>query len=136
MGPVQHQKLIATRLVKAMQARTMSLAELATATGLAVSRIGNYRTGLRLMKPWDAKVIAAALGIGPAFLLGIEDPAEERLIRNWRALPENERERIAAKLDTEAMAYRGDAIPDHRLGHLSAAGKPQASKPARKSAKP
>ena len=35
----------------------MSLADLAAATGLAVSRIGNYRTGLRLMKPWDAKVI-------------------------------------------------------------------------------
>lgn len=56
MGPAQHQKLIATRLVKAMEARTMRLADLAAATGLAVSCIGNYRTALRLMKPWDAKV--------------------------------------------------------------------------------
>ena len=132
MGPVQHQKLIAARLVKAMEARTMSLADLAAATGLAVSRIGNYRTGLRLMKPWDAKVIASALGIAPAFLLGIEDPIEERLIRNWRALPENERQRIAAKLDAEAMTYRGDAIPDQRLGHLSAAGKREARRPTKK----
>lgn len=62
MKPTQHQKLIATRLKKAMEDRRMSLAELSTATGLGVSQIGNYRTGLRLMKPWDARTLAGAWG--------------------------------------------------------------------------
>lgn len=138
MTPNQHQKLVATRLKDAMAQKKWRLEDLSRATGIAVSTLGNYRTGLRLMKPWDAKGIAGALGVRAAFLLCLEDSQfsptaeEERLVRNWRALPENERQRLALKLEAEAMAYRSDAIPDARLGHLSAAEKGSPRAPAQK----
>lgn len=121
-----------------MSDKEWRLEDLSGATGIRVSTLGNYRTGLRLMKPWDAKVIAGALGIRPAFLLCIEEsqllttPEEERLVRNWRALPENERQRLASKVEAAAMTYRSDAVPDEQLGHLSASGKPFPERVAKK----
>lgn len=122
----------------AMRPEKWRLADLSKATTIRVSTLGNYCTGVRLMKPWDAMTIAKALGIRAAYLLCLEDSQflataeEERLIRNWRALPENAREKFASKIETDAIPYRSDAIPDGKLEHLSAAGKKPVAKVARK----
>lgn len=125
----------------AMRPVKWRLRDLKEATGIEVSTLGNYCTGARLMKPWDAITIAGALGVRASYLLCLEDSQfvataeEERLIRNWRALPEKDREKFASKIETDAIPHRSDTIPDGKLAHLSAAGKKPAARAAKKAAK-
>lgn len=106
--------------------REMTLDELSKLTSgvLSASRISNYEQGLRLPKPQDALILGKALGVAPSYLLCIdaEDemlPEEQDLLRNWRALPENERRAYGRRIQALALVYR-DAVPDEKLGHLSA----------------
>ena len=83
------------------------------------------------MKPQEALILAEALGVAASHLMCLDGegemlPEESELLRNWRALPENERNSYARRIQALALVYR-DAVPDDKLEHLSA--KSAAKKP-------
>jgi len=105
--------------------RGITLDELSERTKhvLSSSRISNYEQGLRLPKPQDALILGQALGVSAGHLMcleGEEDmlPEESDLLRNWRALPENERNAYARRIQALALVYR-DAVPDEKVEHFS-----------------
>ncbi len=49
---------------------------------LSTSRIANYEAGLRILKVEQAKILAKALSVSTAYLLGLETTASETLIEN------------------------------------------------------
>lgn len=119
MEPSQFKKAIGNRLRKAREDKGWSLREMSAISGGAYpkSTISNYEQGQRTPDPWDAKALAELLGIKAGYLMCLEEiqlvisQDEEKLLRNWRALPENEREGIARKLEVAAIRYR-KAVPD------------------------
>jgi transcriptional regulator with XRE-family HTH domain len=63
---------------------------------LSSSRIANYEQGTREIGILEAEILGKALYVQPAYVMGVTSlrhplsPAEEELVRNFRALPENE----------------------------------------------
>lgn len=122
LAPMDYRKEIGARIAAARTEKGWTLKELAAKTNgkLDPNRISNYETGFRMPKPAEIVTLAKALGKRPAYMMCLEDaqlpitPQEETLIRNWRALPENERMDWFRKIDARAMTYR-DPAPDHRV---------------------
>jgi transcriptional regulator with XRE-family HTH domain len=88
---------------------------------LSSSRIANYEQGTRELGIQEAEILAKALYVQPAYIMGITSlkaplsPAEEELVRNFRALPENERSNYFKRIAALALAYR-TPVADERLG--------------------
>lgn len=120
MPPVEIKKEQAQRLRKARANMGFTLREVSERTGgqISPSRLSNYEQGLRLLKSREALVLAPVLEVNAPYLLCVEgeDMTTEELefLRNWRALPENERRQYARRIEVLALAYR-EPIPDERV---------------------
>jgi hypothetical protein len=70
--------------------------------------------------PADVAILAKALGKRPAYLMALDDnplpmdAKEERLLRNWSALPENERMDFFRQIEVRALRYR-DPVADREV---------------------
>lgn len=114
MQGMDFKEKIAKRIRAARMDAGLTLRKLAEATDniVSISRLNNYEHGTRMPGPAEAVLLGEALGIRPAYFLGVDDvqipitPAEEALVRNWRALPENERMDVFRQLEVKAMRYR------------------------------
>lgn len=119
---VDYKKEIGRRIRSARDERGWTLAELSRETNdvLSRTRIGNYETGERTPGPAEALVLAGALKVRAAYIMGVDDvqlhitTQEEALIRNWRTLPENQRMQYFRQLEQMAMAHR-DPVTDARV---------------------
>ena len=85
---------------------------------ISPSRLSNYEQGLRLLKPPEAVALAPVLGVKASYLLCVEGEEmkqeEVDLLRNWGALPENERKQYARRIEVLALAYR-EPVADERV---------------------
>ena len=85
---------------------------------ISPSRLSNYEQGLRLLKSREALALAPVLGVNPSYLLCVEGDEmtqeEIELLRNWRALPENERRQYGRRIEVLALAYR-EPVADERV---------------------
>lgn len=121
---VDIKKRIGERIRISRDAKRLTLKQLSRLTGgvLSESRISNYEQGIRQLKSKEALVLAVPLGVEPSYLLCVEGEEEgemtaqeSALLRNFRALPENERGAYARRIEVLALAYR-EPVPDERLG--------------------
>jgi transcriptional regulator with XRE-family HTH domain len=120
------------RIKSARADRAWSQRELSEQTGnkLSSSRIANYEQGTREVGIQEAEILAKALHVQPAYIMGITtlktplNLIEEELVKNWRVLPENERESYFKRIETLALAYR-TPVADERLGDKWQAPAPQ-----------
>jgi transcriptional regulator with XRE-family HTH domain len=120
------QRLSAARSKKLREDRGLTLAELAHRTGnkLSKSRINNYEQARRMLGPWEAVVLASALGTSAAYLLCIDDENgratmshdEIALILNLRTLPHDVRVNFAGRIAGLAAGYR-HVLPDESVRH-------------------
>lgn len=91
-----------------------SLSDLARRTGdrLQKSRLSNYEQGERMPGPAEAVILGAVFEVAPAHVLCLDDdmPAlskeEADLIRNFRALPENQRQEYSERIADMALIYK------------------------------
>lgn len=124
------------RIKSARADRGWSQRELSEQTGnkLSSSRIANYEQGTREVGIQEAEILGKALHVQPGYIMGVTtlktplNPIEEELVKNWRVLPENERESYFKRIEALALAYR-TPVADERLGDKWQA-------PARQDAKP
>lgn len=135
---MDYKKEIGRRIQESRLDKGWTLEQLAAKTGLLANRISNYETGYRMPKPQEIVTLAKAMGKRAAFIAALEDNqlpisgTEEKLIRNWRTLPERERMSYFRKIDQLAMTYR-DPVSD-RAVEMSL-GKPGQDKKRRKEPK-
>lgn len=107
------------RLAKARDARKWTLRELSQSLGglLSPSRLSNYEQGLRKLSQQEALALSSVLHVPASYLLCIDVNEEEmtlqeqELLRNFRALPERERNDYARGLEVIALAFKEPA-PD------------------------
>jgi transcriptional regulator with XRE-family HTH domain len=97
----------------------LSLEALAKATDgkLSKSRISNYEQGLRMPGPQEANVLAKVLGVDAAWLMCLQSVFTAQaieLMRNWQALPENDRMDYFRRIEVLALAYR-QPVPDEPI---------------------
>lgn len=116
---------IGRRIREGRDAKGWTLEELSERTGgiLGKTRISGYENGDKLPGPETVALLAEILGRRPAYMMCMEDKQEEALVRNWRTLSEKDRMEIFRKLEALAMANR-DPVPDYKVEHMSAKGKP------------
>ena len=113
MTPSEYRKMIGGRIKAAREKKSWKLRDLHGAIGfrMSMSRLGNYEAGLRVMPPWEAHILANALSVRAGWLLCLDEgqlmltPEEEKLLRYWRALPENERAETAESIEVRALRY-------------------------------
>jgi transcriptional regulator with XRE-family HTH domain len=128
MGRTKEQKtdfaVRAGRRVRATREdRNWTQKKLSDETGgkLSPSRIANYEQGTRELGIQEAEILGKALHVQPGYLMGVTSlynpltPWEEELIRNLRALPENERSSYFRRIEALALAYRAP-VADEALG--------------------
>lgn len=116
---VNYKDEIGRRIRTARKQKGWSLAELAKATDgkLSQSRIGNYEQGTRMPGPQEANTLATALGVDAAWLMCLQTVFTAQaiaLMRNWQALPENDRMDYFRRIEVLALAYR-QPVPDEKL---------------------
>ena len=115
-------KEIGRRIKAARRSGGMTLHDLSRATNgvLSPSRISNYEQGLRLPGPQEALILAKALTTSAARLMCLDGEVgmtedEATVLRNWRALPEKDRNDYARRIEALAMVYR-EPVSDERIG--------------------
>jgi transcriptional regulator with XRE-family HTH domain len=117
---------VGRRIRAAREAKGFTLAEVSQRTDdvLTLKRINAYENGDRMPGPDEVVILAKALGQRAAYLMALDDtqiaisPIEEKLIRNWRTLPERERMEFYRQLEAMAMTYRDpiqDAVVERHL---------------------
>lgn len=119
---MDYKKEIGRRIKTARNDRGWTLVQLSKETNdvLSDTRISNYETGERMPGPADAVVLAAALKVRAAYLMGVDDvqlqitSQEESLVRNWRTLPENQRMKFYREIEQISMAFR-DPVTDSEV---------------------
>lgn len=124
------------RLKGARENKHLTLAKLSKLLDglLSPSRLSNYEQGIRGFTIREAKALGRVLGVDPAYLLcaDTEDdemtPQERDLMRNFRALPEKDRNEYSRRIEVLAMAYR-EPVPDERLSDIVRRGPRKPSKP-------
>lgn len=122
LQPMNYKKESGQRLREAREDKRLTLGDLSARLGgfLSPSRISNYEQGLRMIGVKEALAIAPILSVEPAHLLCVDigdaemTPQERQLMRNFRALPEKDRNEYARRIEVLAMAYR-EPVPDERL---------------------
>lgn len=87
----------------------------------SASRLGNYEQGIRGLGPEEALVLSGVLGVKASYLLCVDETGEgemtvqeERMLRDFRALPEKDRNDYARRIEALAMIYR-EPVPDEKL---------------------
>jgi transcriptional regulator with XRE-family HTH domain len=77
---------------------------------LSQPRISNYEQGLRQIGPREALLLAQVLHVDAAYLLCVEDQSmteqERELLKSFRTMPENERNRLLRELQAKALLYK------------------------------
>ncbi len=125
-------KAEAGRRIKAARlARNLSLESLKklTADRLSGQRISNYEQGLRMPGPHEALILGEVLGYDPAHFLCVDrqlNPQEQRLLRDFRALPEKDRNDYVRRIEALASIYR-EPVPDEKLKDWKATSEPEPS---------
>ncbi len=110
------------RLKAARTDKKLTLGELSRRLGgvLSPARLSNYEQGIRMIGSEEALALAPVLGINPAHLLCVDTgegemtAQEQALLRNFRALPENDRAAYSRRIEVLALAYR-EPVPDERI---------------------
>jgi len=110
---MDYKKEIGARIRKAREAKGLTLRELSARVNdlLDLKRINAYENGVRMPKPQEVTILSKALGVRPAYLMALEDEAEEQLVRNWRTLSERDRMSIFRKVEALALTSR-DPVAD------------------------
>ena len=119
---MNYKKESGKRLKAARLKKGWTLDELSQKTGglLSTSRIGNYEQGTRSIGVKESLALGSVLGIKASHLLCVDvdegemTPQENELLRNFRALPERDRNDYARRIEVLAMAYK-EPVPDERL---------------------
>lgn len=116
---MNYKEEIGRRIKEAREKKGLSLEQLSKATGgkLSKSRIGNYEQGIRMPGPAEANTLAVVLGVDAAHLMCLQQVFSSQaieLMRNWSALPENERMQYFRRIEVMALAYR-EPVPDEKL---------------------
>lgn len=119
---MNYKKESGRRLKDARQNKGWTLEELSRRTGgvLSTSRLGNYEQGTRMLGVKEALALGPILGVQPSHLLCVDGDEGEmtqqeiRLLRNFRALPEKDRNDYDRRIEVLAMAYR-EPVPDEKL---------------------
>ena len=134
---MDYKKEIGRRIRRARVGLNMTLGEVSRDTDglLSGSRISNYEQGLRYPGPEEILKLAAVLGESAAYLMCLDsgedvNEEEQKLLRNWRALPEKDRNDYARRIASMALIYK-DAMPDEKLRGWSVKDKAAAVKPAK-----
>ena len=120
------------RLRAAREVKKLTLQELSQRLGglLSPSRLSNYEQGTRMIGVSEALALQGVLGVQPSHLLCVDvgegemTPQETSLLRNFRALPENDRADYSRRIEVLAMAYR-EPVPDERLPREIRKGAPR-----------
>ena len=123
------------RLREARTAKGLTLEELSSKVGglLSASRISNYEQGLRQIGIKEALALYRHLGVEPAYLLCVDveegdmTAQEKELLRNFRALPEKDRNDYARRIESLSLIYR-EPVPDERLSPEVRRGAPKPRK--------
>lgn len=80
---------------------------------LSQPRISNYEQGLRQIGPREAILLARVLHVDAAYLLCVEEQSmteqERELLRSFRVLPENERNRLLRETQAKALLHKEPA---------------------------
>lgn len=129
---MNYKKEAGRRLKAARQNKGWTLEELSRRTGgaLSTSRLGNYEQGTRMLGVRESLALGAVLSVQPAHLLCVDGENEDMttqeidLLRNYRALPERDRNDYSRRLEVLAMAYR-EPVPDERLSKAVRKGPPK-----------
>ena len=119
---MNYKKESGRRLKAARRKKGWTLEELSRRTGglLSVSRLGNYEQGTRQIGVRESLALAPVLGVQQSHLLcadgddGDMTQQELELLKNYRALPERDRNDYSRRIEVLAMAYK-EPVPDERL---------------------
>lgn len=82
-----------------------------------------------MLGPKESLALSAVLGVTPSHLLCVDvqedemTPQELELLRDFRALPERDRNEYSRRIQVLALAYR-EPVPDERLSALVRKGAP------------
>lgn len=133
---MNYKKEAGRRLKDARLGKKLTLDELSRRIGgtLSVSRLSNYEQGTRMVGVREAMALYSVLGVTPAHLLCVDieegemTPQETRLLRDFRALPERDRNEYSRRIEVLAMAYK-EPVPDEKLSPTVRSGPPKGSKP-------
>jgi transcriptional regulator with XRE-family HTH domain len=134
---MDYKKEAGRRLRASRSDKKLTLADLSKAVRgvLSPSRISNYEQGTRMLGVEEALALAPILGVQAAFLLCVDKTEEgdltkqeEELLRNFRALPENERGSYARRIGVLALAYK-EPVADEKLNQNWQAPKRKRSAP-------
>lgn len=128
---MDYKKESGKRLREARRGKNWTLAELSKSVKvLSVSRLGNYEQGTRSMGTEEALALATALGVKASYLLCVDGDEgemtnqETELLRNFRALPERDRNDYSRRIEVLALAYR-EPVADERLPAAVRKGPPK-----------
>lgn len=129
---MNYKKESGKRLRAAREAKGLTLQELSKRLGglLSPSRLSNYEQGTRMLGVPESLALHTVLGVQPSHLLcvnvGDEDmtPQEIELLRNYRALPERDRNDYSRRIEVLAMAYK-EPVPDEKLSMAVRKGPPR-----------
>jgi transcriptional regulator with XRE-family HTH domain len=119
---MNYKKESGERLALARKDKKMTLEGLSRALSgfLSPSRLSNYEQGIRKLGIKEALALSKVLGVNASYLLCLDEEVgemtsqENALLRNFRALPEKDRNEYSRRIEVLAMAYR-EPVPDERL---------------------
>lgn len=119
---MNYKKEAGRRLRAARLAKELTLEDLSAKVGklLSPSRLSNYEQGIRMIGVQEALALYPHLGVEPSHLLCVDveegdlTPQENRLLRNFRSLPEKDRNEYERRIELLSMVYR-EAVPDEKL---------------------
>jgi transcriptional regulator with XRE-family HTH domain len=119
---MDYKKEAGRRLKKARESKNWTLKQLSAQLRgvLSESRLSNYEQGIRMIGVEEALAVYRVLGVQPSYLLCVDveeddmTPQEITLLRNYRALPEKDRNDYSRRIEVLALAYR-EPVPDERL---------------------
>lgn len=129
---MNYKKESGRRLKAARKDRGWTLEELSKKTGglLSISRLGNYEQGTRAIGVRESLALGTVLGVKASYLLCVDGDEgdmtdqENRLLRNFRALPERDRNEYDRRIEVLALAYK-EPVADERLSPAVRGGAPK-----------
>ena len=126
---MNYKKESGKRLRAARVAKGFTLDELSKKMGglLSPSRLSNYEQGLRQLGTQEALALYGVLGVQPSHLLCVDieegdmTAQEIELLKDYRALPERDRNEYSRRIQVLALAYK-EPVPDERLSETTRRG--------------
>lgn len=119
---MNYKKEAGRRLQAARLAKRLTLEDLSAKVGklLSPSRLSNYEQGIRMIGVQEALALYPHLGVEPSHLLCVDveegdlTAQETRLLRNFRTLPEKDRNDYERRIEALSLVYR-EPVPDEKL---------------------